>query len=288
VKEKRVKWLWIVLILVAAAGGWMLISGRSAQQYGEATTVTGSITTYYNFSGAIEVVRSATVISPAASTVTKIYVQQNDLIEEGDRLIRLDNGTTLKAELTGEVTSLGVSEGSVVTVGDTLAEVMDLTELRVDFQVDEYDVDAIALGKTAIVTVDGTGETFEGTITSLNKRATQSGDLSYYTAGIDLSDVSLPEGILPGMQVTVDVLNQHAEDVVLLSVSAVSFTTDNQPYVLMRDGDTVNQVEITVGINDGNNVEITEGLASGDIVLYEITSTDTFTMLREARQQYVQ
>ena len=287
-KEKRVKWLWIVLILVAAAGGWMLISGRSAQQYGEATTVTGSITTYYNFSGAIEVVRSATVISPAASTVTKIYVQQNDLIEEGDRLIRLDNGTTLKAELTGEVTSLGVSEGSVVTVGDTLAEVMDLTELRVDFQVDEYDVDAIALGKTAIVTVDGTGETFEGTITSLNKRATQSGDLSYYTAGIDLSDVSLPEGILPGMQVTVDVLNQHAEDVVLLSVSAVSFTTDNQPYVLMRDGDTVNQVEITVGINDGNNVEITEGLASGDIVLYEITSTDTFTMLREARQQYVQ
>ena len=287
-KEKRVKWLWIVLILVAAAGGWMLISGRSAQQYGEATTVTGSITTYYNFSGAIEVVRSATVISPAASTVTKIYVQQNDLIEEGDRLIRLDNGTTLKAELTGEVTSLGVSEGSVVTAGDTLAEVMDLTELRVDFQVDEYDVDAIALGKTAIVTVDGTGETFEGTITSLNKRATQSGDLSYYTAGIDLSDVSLPEGILPGMQVTVDVLNQHAEDVVLLSVSAVSFTTDNQPYVLMRDGDTVNQVEITVGINDGNNVEITEGLASGDIVLYEITSTDTFTMLREARQQYVQ
>jgi len=212
-----------------------------------------------------------------------VYVRQNAQVAKNARLMRLDDGTILKADLAGEITSLAVSAGSVVTAGDTLAEIMDLNDMKIDFQVDEYDVESIALGKKATVTVDGSGATFEGVIASINKRATQSGDLSYYTATIDLRGMQLPAGMLPGMQVTVDVLNQQAENVVVLAMDAVSFTTDNQPYVLMQDGKNIRTVDVQVGINDGSNVEITSGLTSGETVLYTPTATSTF-MLMGARR----
>ena len=283
-KKKRHKWIWILIVLlVLAVAGWKLLGSGSAQVYAQATAETGSISTYYNFSGSVEVNQSATVTSPSASTVSEVYVRQNDHVAKNARLLRLEDGTILKSEMAGEVTSLPVSAGSVVTSGETLVEIMDLTGMKIDFQVDEYDVEAIELGKMAKVTVDGSGETFEGAVTGINKRATQSGDLSYYTASIDLTGIKLPAGTLPGMQVTVDVLNQQAENAVLLPMYAMSFTLDNQPYVLMQDGKATKEVKLTVGINDGNYVQITSGLQSGDIVLFTSTSATAYPMMMGAR-----
>lgn len=283
-KRKRHKWIWIlIVVLVLAVVGWKVLGSSNTPTYAEITAETGSISTYYNFSGTVEVNQSATVTAPANTTVSEVYVRQNTHVAKNTRLLRLDDGTILKSELAGEVTSLSVSVGSVVTTGETLVEIMDLSNMKIDFQIDEYDVEAIELGKMAKVTVDGSGETFEGAVTGINKRATQSGDLSYYTASINLSGITLPSGTLPGMQVTVDILNQQANQAVLLPMYAVSFTLDNQPYVLMRDGKATKEVKLGVGINDGNYVEITSGLQSGDIVLYELTSSTTYPMMMGAR-----
>ena len=282
-KRKRHKWIWIlIVVLVLAAAGWKVLGSSNTPSYAEITAETGSISTYYNFSGTVEVNQSATVTAPANATVSEVYVRQNAHVAKNTRLLRLDDGTILKSELAGEVTFLPVSVGSVVTSGETLAEIMDLSSMKIEFQIDEYDVEAIELGKMAKVTVDGSGETFEGAVTGINKRATQSGDLSYYTASIDLSGITLPSGTLPGMQVTVDILNQQANQVVLLPMYAVSFTLDNQPYVLMQDGKTTKEVKLEVGINDGNYVEITSGLQSGDIILFTLTSTTTYPMMMGA------
>ena len=102
--------------------------------------------------------------------------------------------------------------------------------------------------------MDGSGSTFEGKITSINKRATVSGDLSYYIATVDLKGLPVPTDALPGMQITAKVLNKQTEKAVLLKMDAVGFTTRNTPYVLMQDGDKIKAVDIKVGINDGTFV----------------------------------
>ena len=284
-KKRSIKWVLILLILVVlVVAGQLLLGGGGQPTYAQATATTGTLTTYYNFSGSMEIDRSVTVTAPAQATVSEIYVRANTTVPKNARLMRLSDGTVLKADIAGEITSINVSVDSPVQQGDTLAEIMDLSNMKVTFKVDEYDISAITLGKSAQITLDGSGNTFEGKVTALNKRATQSGDLSYYQATIDLTHVALPADALPGMQVTVKLLNQQAENVVLLPVDAVSFTSQNLPYVLIGEGKDVSRVDIGVGINDGDYVEITSGLASGDVVLYTPTATESFPMMMGGRR----
>lgn len=274
VKKGR-KWIVIVVVLVVVvAAGALLLGGRGSTRYAEADAAVGTITTYYSFSGNLDVDNSVTVTAPADTTVSEIYVAPNSTVLKNTRLMRLADGTIVKADIAGEVTSIAVSVNSVVKTGATLAEIMDISSMKATFKVDEYDVSAIELGKNAQITVDGTGDRFEGKITSINKRATVDGDLSYYIATVDLAGQQVPANALPGMQITAKVLNRQAENAVLLAMDAVSFTSRNIPYVLMRDGDKVAEVGIKVGINDGTNVEITEGLKAGDTVLYTPTSAE--------------
>ena len=69
------------------------------------------------------------------------------------------------------MTSVDVSAGSVVRAGDKLCEIMDLSSMKATFQVDEYDVSAVTIGKDAQVTLDGSGSSFEAKVTGLDKRA---------------------------------------------------------------------------------------------------------------------
>jgi HlyD family secretion protein len=277
VKKRVIKWIVILLIAVIIfVVVRPLLSGGTKTQYVQETVSAGTITTYFNFSGSMEVENAATVTASTEATVKEIYVDPNSSVNKNDRLMRLSDGTILKADIAGEVTSLNVIADSKVQPGDVLMEIMDMSSMKVTFKVDEYDVSAIQIGKKAQVTLDGSGYTFEGTISRLNKKATQSGDLSYYTTTIDLKGMSLPQDTLPGMQVTVKLMNKRAENVAMLKMDALSFTPQNEPYVLIRDGTGQKQVNVKVGINDGTNVEITEGLHSGDTVLYVPASTDDF------------
>ena len=284
-KKKRTGWIVLAGVLVVCAlAAFALFRGGNQTKYAQAVASTGTITTYYSFSGNMEVDNMETITAPAATTVSEIYVAPNSMVAKNARLMRLEDGTVIKADIAGEVTSINVAVNGVVKAGDELAEVMDLSAMKATFKVDEYDVAAIQLGKTAQITVDGSGSTFEGKITALDKHATVSGDLSYYLATVDLKGLEVPKEALPGMQITAKVLNKQAENAVLLKLDAVSFTKRNAPYVLMRDGDKVKEVSIKVGMNDGDLVEITEGLLSGDVVLYTPTSTERIPTFMGARQ----
>ncbi|MEA4928033.1 MAG: HlyD family efflux transporter periplasmic adaptor subunit [Candidatus Limiplasma sp.] len=289
-KKGRWKWIWIVaVLLVLAVAGTLLLGGKQTERYAEATASTGNLNTYYTFSGTLEVNHSLTVTAPTATTVSEVYVRANGTVVKNARLMRMEDGSVLKADIGGEVTSLSVTTGSVVRAGDTLAEIMDLSDMKVDFDVDEYDVSAITLGKDVQMTLDGSGSVFNGAISALNKRATQdkAGDLSYFTATVDLAGVQLPPEALPGMQVTVRVQNRSTENVVLLPMDALSFTAQNEPYVLVQNGKEVARMDVQVGINDGINVEITAGLRGGDVVLYTPTATDALQKMMQNRDQAI-
>lgn len=284
--KKRRKWIWVVIILlVVIAGVSLLLNQNQVVRYAEDIAVTGDLSTYYNFSGSVEVTNAVTVLAPSDTTVADVYVSSNQQVAKSARLLRLEDGTLLKADLAGEVTGLNVETGSVIRSGDELLELMDLSSMKATFQVDEYDVAAVEIGKMVNITVDGTGASFTAPITALDKRAVQSGDLSYYTATVDLQGIELPAGTLPGMQISVDVLHQETKNAVLLRIGAVSFGADNTPYVLMQAGQEMTVVPVTVGINEGVYVEILTGVKSGDTVLYIPSSTTDLQALMTRRSE---
>ena len=77
--------------------------------------------------------------------------------------------------------------------------------------------------------------------------------------------------VLPGMAATVTIPQEEAVDTVILNKTALSFAKDNSAYVLMYDDQQVlQQVPVTVGLDNNNYVEITSGLKAGDTVYVEV------------------
>ena len=266
-KKKWIKWV-VILVIVAAVVGWFMMISRKTQDaaYTDVQAAMGSIETYYNFDGLVKAKRMQTIAAGQSGKVRTVYVTQNQQVKEGERLYRLESGETVEADIAGEVTGLYVEQGGVVTAGQTTAQIIDMSSLEIELNVDEYDVAAVAPGQEVQVNVLAPDVRFTGSVTALDKNGTASGGLSYYTVTVAFDAV---ENVYPGMQVSAKVLKEQAENVVLLRQDAVQFDDYNKPYVLVRgaDGKSVEHKSVTVGVSDGMNCEITSGLNAGDTVL---------------------
>lgn len=268
-KKKR-KWIkWVILAaIVLLVIAWMVLLNRTSESvaYSQMTAQQGDLTTYYNFDGTVRAKRSQTITAQAADTVKTVYVAQNAQVKKDDRLYKTESGLTVRAGIGGEVTGLFVHEGDVIAAGETTAEIMDLGDLEVRLSVDEYDVTAMTPGTPVEVTVLALDRTFSGTVTSLNKNGTASGDLSYYTA---YADLRAEEGVYPGMQVSAKVLRSQALGATILKTDAIQFDEYNRPYVLVAgaDGKDTVRVDVSVGVSDGVYCEITQGVRPGETVL---------------------
>lgn len=284
-KRKWIKWVIlaaVVLLIVA----WMMLFNKTSESiaYSQMTAQQGDLTTYFNFDGTVRAKRSQTIAAQAADTVKTVYVAQNAQVKKDDRLYKTESGLTVRAGIDGEVTGLYVHEGDVIAAGEKTAEIMDLDDLEVRLSVDEYDVAAMIPGTPIDVTVLALDRSFSGTVTSLDKNGTASGDLSYYTAYADLEDA---EGVYPGMQVSAKVLRSQALGATILKTDAIQFDDYNRPYVLMysADGKDTVRVSVSVGVSDGVYCEITEGLKPGDTVLVPsgMSMQQIMEQMRDAR-----
>ena len=284
-KRKWIKWVIlaaVVLLIVA----WMMLFNKTSESiaYSQMTAQQGDLTTYFNFDGTVRAKRSQTIAAQAADTVKTVYVAQNAQVKKDDRLYKTESGLTVRAGIDGEVTGLYVHEGDVIAAGEKTAEIMDLDDLEVRLSVDEYDVAAMIPGTPIDVTVLALDRSFSGTVTSLDKNGTASGDLSYYTAYADLEDA---QGVYPGMQVSAKVLRSQALGATILKTDAIQFDDYNRPYVLMysADGKDTVRVSVSVGVSDGVYCEITEGLKPGDTVLVPsgMSMQQIMEQMRDAR-----
>lgn len=288
VKKKR-KWLrWVILLVIAAVVGVFIYSMSETTQsvaYNQYPVTSGDLTTYYNFDGLVKAGRMQTITAAGADTVKTVYAQQNSVVKEGDRICRLESGETIRADIDGEVTNLPISEGDVIAAGSVLCEIIDMTRLEVELNVDEYDVGAVKPGVEAQITVLSAGEAVTGVITKLNKNGKASGDLSYYTATAELEGVDSSSGVYPGMQVSAKILRGQALDAALVRIEAIQFDEYNTPYVLVygADGETAEKIPVEVGVSDGVYAQIVSGVKAGDTVLKQsgMTMAELMMLMRE-------
>lgn len=272
-RKKRIlrRMLAMLLVLVVIAGAGYYAYSSLKQEYTVSytgyTASIGSISNALSFSGSLNLIDSQTYSAEKAGTVRTIYVQPGDDVAEGDKLMRLDNGETIKAEFNGRVNSIKVAEGDEVTAGTSLIQVADFTHMKVSIRVDEYDIADVSVGQTCTVTATATEKTFESSIDAIDYISASAGNVAYYTA---TAYVDVDEGVYPGMQVTVTIPQEEAENVVVLKMDALSFDESNSAYVYMyNDSGVLEEVPVEVGVSNGNYVEIKSGLQSGDEVYVE-------------------
>ena len=262
----------IVLILAAGIGiyVWARLRDRYTVTYDEYTATTGTISNSLSFSGSLALRDSATYTAPSAATVRNVYVASGDAVKKGDRLVRLSSGTTYTADFDGRVNLVSVEAGDEVSAGATLVQIADFDHMQVSFRIDEYDIGDVRVGDRCTVTATATEKVFSSRVETINYISSSTGNVAYYTAN---AYVDVDEGVYPGMQVTVTVPQEEAVDVVVLKADALSFTLENQAFVYkMKEDETLEEVQVEVGVSNGNYVEIKSGLTSGEKV-YAVSET---------------
>ncbi len=277
-RRRRIKRLiiWLIILLVGFLAVRLFVipklKASATLTYDSYTATQGSISNSLSFSGSIDVVNSETLAAEGAGTVRKIYVQEDDAVSLGDRLIRLSNGEIIKAGFDGEVNELSVEEGDEVSANDSLIQIVDFQNLQVSIRVDEYSVASVSVGQACNVTVTALDQTFESTISHINRIPAGGNSTAYYTVTAEFSG---SEDVLPGMQVTVVIPEEEATNAVILSQDALSFGPQNNAYVLMQnDEGEMEQVYVETGVDNDSYVQIVSGLQAGDTVYKEVASTE--------------
>jgi HlyD family secretion protein len=278
-KKKGKRWMVIAALALVIVFAVLLFNrnNQATAAFTQEIAATGSITSYYSFSGHIKVENSQSITATAPVTIREIYVREGNYVNKTDRVLRTSDGVTIKAGVSGEVERLHVAKDDEVQPGDPLIDIVDFDHMAIEIRVDEFDVTAVNVGESALVTVNALGETFETTVTRLDRRAMREGDISYYKAELALGEIA---GLLPGMQVDVKICNAHAENVTFISMNALQFFQDNTPFVTMMRGNSHVEIPVRVGVNDGVNIEIAEGVRSGETVMVPAHNADTGSLRR--------
>jgi HlyD family secretion protein len=225
--------------------------------------------------------------------------------EAADNLIK----TTIYSPVDGVVSKLSIQKGERVLgtqqfAGTEIMTISDLSQLDVNVDVNENDINRIHLGDSSKIEVDAfLGKDFTGTVAQIGSSAnvvgTNADQVTNFTVKIRINPASYqnlliksadnPSPFRPGLTATVDINTNNAKS---LTVPIQSVTTreekkdnakaDNnastdddkkkigapiKEYVFVYRAGKVKQVQVNTGIQDDTYIQILSGLKDGDEVI---------------------
>jgi HlyD family secretion protein len=203
--------------------------------------------------------------------------------------------------ISGVVLSRAVDEGQTVAASlntPTLFTIArDLKEMQVEANVDEADIGQVQMDQRVTFTVDAfPGEEFDGKVTQVRLNPTTSSNVVTYTVVIKADNPELK--LMPGMTATITIFTKELQNIVVLEAKAANAKIEipmveqyykqqgktfdfrsfgpppmkNQKVVWVVKNGELEKREVKWGISNGVFVEVIEGLAEGDQVLYTISS----------------
>jgi len=263
--------IWLILLALAAGCVYLFVLPKwkadATTTYSQYAARIGSISNSISFNGSVSVKNAETITADNAATVRVIYVEEEQQVKKDDRLMRLSDGTTVKASFDGQINLISPEVGDDVSMGETLVQVVDFGNMTVSMRVDEYSISELEVGQACRVTVTALSRTFDSIISHINRIPSGGGNTAYYTVTADLE---VTDDVLPGMACTVTIPQEEAVDTVILNRDALSFGADNSAYVLMHDATgAFVEVPVEIGVDNDNYVQILSGVKEGDVVFKE-------------------
>ncbi|GAC21496.1 efflux RND transporter periplasmic adaptor subunit [Paraglaciecola arctica] len=159
-----------------------------------------------------------------------------------------------------------ISVGALVTPGDVITTLDDLSIIKVDFDIAESHLASVALGQLVRATsIAYPDQIFEGKITSIASRVNASTRSVQIRANIKNQDLKLR----PGMLLQILLQKQVLKTLVLPEIVLVP--AEDKQFVFVVKDNQVELVEVKVGLRKPGKVQILSGLQVGDVVVTEGT-----------------
>ncbi|KQS99662.1 hypothetical protein [Cellulomonas sp. Leaf395] len=177
---------------------------------------------------------------------------------------------TVTAPVAGTLT-LPTLKDQVVSVGDEVGKVAPGTLSVAGTLTPDQQYRLVGAPTQASVTLTGGPAPFECTGLRVGAAPTTGSDEATEVTPSSSGTVTcaIPAGItaFPGLGATIEITNGTAADAVVVPITAVQGTVQaGNVWVVAGDGSSEKRA-IILGLTDGKNVQVTEGLAVGDTIL---------------------
>ena len=196
----------------------------------------------------------------------------DETLEKWNEFSTYIDGNAVCARYNGVITSVELEAGDKISTGTSLVTLYDMDEVTMTVTVDEDDMTDISLGSAANIALTAYPEDiFTAKVTAIGDATSDSsGNITYDVTVTLEGDVS---GLFQGMTGDVTFVTEQTKEVLYVSRRAI-ITEDDKTYVKVKTADgSIVKKEITTGLSDGSNVEISGDIAEGDTVLIESSIT---------------
>jgi multidrug efflux pump subunit AcrA (membrane-fusion protein) len=217
--------------------------------------------------------------------VTGTDAEGNPTVTERDPVVKL---TTVPAPVAGRLTALGVLVDQIVAVGDVAGSISPGTLSVTATLTQAQQFRLLTPPGSAEVDVQGgpapftcTGLTLGAASASTDPGANPGGDPAVDqggppTTGGTTARCQVPPGttVFAGMTASVAIAAGEATDVLVVPVTAVQGAVANGTVWVVADAGEPEERAVTLGLTDGEQIEVREGLTEGESVLQFVPVAD--------------
>jgi len=168
----------------------------------------------------------------------------------------LDN-TSITAPISGIISSMNFEENNLATSQNTLV-ITDMSALEVNINITEEVLQKITEETSIRILVESTGETVDSKIESINPVANAQTGLYGMTVSMDNSKGDYKPGMFARVHIAFT-----GEKRVIIPIDSV-LKDDEDYFVYTIEDDKVVKKPVTIGEDDGEIIEIIEGLSTDD------------------------
>ena len=306
--QKNWKWL-VPVVCVVIAGGVFLLKPKSASttavdpSYLEASPEVRDVSNTLSGTGTLNPANTYTVKSLVEGKVLNGEFEEGDVLDEGSILYTLDSSDAstnfekaeiamqqaqrsydkvvdrqyVRAEVAGVVSSLKVTKGDEVTSGQEVAVIRDSSRMLLTLEFPAADAANFSVGQSAAVTLDGTFEQLDGTVTSVSGTdALSAGNLLTRTVTITVKNAG---GLTTAQAATASING-------VSSIGSATFAYQAERTLTAQAAGTVTSINVQEG-SDVAKDDIILGL-SGDDLTESIQSASESLRSAEISMQNLQ
>ena len=163
------------------------------------------------------------------------------------------------ADFNGIVTNVAAVQGQTTVEGAELFTIQNADALKVSLAVSKYDIEKLAIGQKADITING--KSYTGEVSNISKVA------STNNAGAVVIDTDIhidnpDDNIVLGVEAKVSVKTAEEKNVLLVPIAAVNYASDGVFCYVAENGVLVRK-EVETGISSDEYVQILSGLSEG-------------------------
>jgi HlyD family secretion protein len=206
----------------------------------------------------LKVAESEVAASKANLTALEAAVKQAE--SETHAAAALHNYTRIVAPMDGLITVRKAEIGTTIVPGTPIFQMVDPECLWVAAWIDETKVGQLREGQKAAIKLRS-GRIFQGEVVRLNKEA----DTVTRELEVDVKFDKLPHPLVIGEEAEVDI-NTGSQTVPAIPLSAI-ITRDKHKGVLTADKGLVRFQKVVLGLNNGKQSAVLEGLKEGQSVI---------------------